>query len=262
MTISADVKSDEGANAAEIVAQMKADFLPALLAKYERLGAPLFVDWQGDQQETADSISSMLVGFWIAMLAMYVLLTFEFRSYLQPLIIMAIIPFGLVGAVVGHLLLGLDLTLFSMFGLVALTGVVVNDSIVLLDFINHQVDDGVPLDEALVTAGQRRVRPILLTSVTTVAGLFPILLERSFQAQVIIPMATSLIFGLIASTLLVLILVPVLYSLHARTMHRFFPVRDAGDTQFGHRRYILGADAGAALARSTLESPAGAAGRS
>ena len=148
---------------------------------------------------------------------MYVLLVLQFRSYVQPLLILAIIPFGMIGAVWGHALLGLPLTLFSMFGLVALSGVVINDSIVLIDFINSRVRDGVPMREALMESGERRFRPIMLTSLTTIAGLIPLMTERSFQAQLLIPMAASLAFGLMLATFLVLFLVPVFYSLYLRS---------------------------------------------
>jgi multidrug efflux pump subunit AcrB len=121
----------------------------------------------------------------------------------------------MIGAVAGHALQGIPLTMFSLFGLVALTGIVVNDSIVLIDFINSRVREGMPVKEALVQSGQRRFRPVLLTTVTTVAGLLPILLERSLQAQVLIPMATSIAFGEIFATILVLYLLPVCYSLYA-----------------------------------------------
>ncbi len=150
---------------------------------------------------------------------MFFLLVLEFRSYLQPLLVMVIIPFGLIGAVLGHLVMGLPVTLFSFFGLVALTGVVINDSIVLIDFINHRVRGGIPIEQALIDAGRRRFRPVLLTSLTTIAGLLPILVETSFQAQILIPMATSLAFGLALATALVLILVPVFYRLY----HHAFP---------------------------------------
>jgi multidrug efflux pump subunit AcrB len=150
------------------------------------------------------------------MMAMFVLLVLQFQSYFQPLLILAAIPFGMIGAVWGHALLGLPLTLFSMFGLVALAGVVVNDSIVLVDFINVRVRAGEPLKDALRECGRRRFRPVLLTSLTTIAGLAPLLLERSFQAQLLIPMATSLAFGLMASTLLVLFMVPLFYQIYAR----------------------------------------------
>ena len=151
------------------------------------------------------------------MMAMYLLLVFEFSSYLQPLIILAIVPFGLVGAIFGLAFMGLPLTLFSMFGMVTLAGVVVNDSIVMVDFINQCIRAGMPVKETLMTAGSRRLRAVFLTSVTTIAGLLPMLSEKSLQAQALIPMATSLAFGLLASTCLVLLVVPFLYKFYAVT---------------------------------------------
>jgi multidrug efflux pump subunit AcrB len=221
VTITADVDKEEG-DAVKILAEMQTEFMPVLLKKYEQeYGARLSVNWEGEQAQTMESIISMFVGFLIALLCMFVLLTLEFRSYIQPLIILSIIPFGWVGAILGHAILDIDLTLFSFFGLIALTGVVVNDSIVLVDFINRRVRSGVPLDEALKSAGSRRFRPIMLTSMTTVAGLFPMLLETSMQAQVLIPMAASLIFGLATGTLLILILVPVFYSIYGSLLGLF-----------------------------------------
>lgn len=218
VTISADVDRDLG-NAREIIAEMQSEFLPDLLAKYrQQYGATLLVDWEGEQAQTMESMISMFVGFAVAMMAMFVLLTFQFKSFGQPLIILSIIPFGWIGAVLGHSMLGLDLSLFSFFGMIALTGVVVNDSIVLVDFINHRVRAGMPLYDALISAGKRRFRPIFLTSLTTICGLLPILFERSTQAQVIIPMAVSLAFGLLFGTLLILILVPVFYQAYGILM--------------------------------------------
>lgn len=213
ITITADV-DPERANAKQVVTQLKNEFIPQLLAQEEYRGVT--VDWGGQQEQSDESISGLMVGLMIALVAMFALLTLEFRSYFQPLLILAIIPFGAVGAMVGHLVMGLDLTIFSLFGLVALTGVVVNDSIVLVDFINHRVRDGMPLGEALIEAGRRRFRPVLLTSLTTIAGLMPILLETSLQAQVLIPMAVSMCFGLAFATILVLVLVPTFYSLYYR----------------------------------------------
>ena len=181
--------------------------MPDLLEKYPGLS----VDWEGQQEQTQESLSSLFRATGVALSIMFALLTFQFKSYLQPFIIMFIIPFGIIGAIIGHACLGLPLTLFSFFGLVALTGVVVNDSIVLIDFINARVNSGVSVDEAVVEAGVRRFRPVLLTSATTVAGLVPILMETSLQAQILIPMATSLAFGLLLATIIVLILVPTLY---------------------------------------------------
>ena len=152
------------------------------------------------------------MGFVVALFAMFVLLTMEFKSFFQPLLIIAIIPFGIAGAIFGHAVMGMPLTLFSMFGLVALAGVVVNDSIVLIDFINMRVREGRPLRQALREAGCLRFRPVFLTSITTIGGLLPLLFEKSFQAQFLIPMATALAFGLATTTVLVLVLVPVMYS--------------------------------------------------
>jgi multidrug efflux pump subunit AcrB len=211
ITISADINEKLG-NAKEIVASMRSEFMPQLLQKYPGLR----VRWEGQQEQDEESVQSLGIGLFVALLAMYVLLTMEFTSYGQPLVVMAVIPFGIVGAVLGHWVMGLPLTLFSTLGLVALTGIVVNDSIVLVDFINGAVRSGVPLEQAVLQAGSRRFRPVLLTSLTTIAGLAPILTETSFQAQLVIPMAASLCFGLATSTILVLVLVPVFYLIYAR----------------------------------------------
>jgi multidrug efflux pump subunit AcrB len=127
---------------------------------------------------------------------------------------MLIIPFGALGAAIGHLMMGLPLTLFSFYGIIALTGIVVNDSIVLIDFINAKVRQGVPIQEAITESGARRFRPVMLTTITTIGGLIPILLETSIQAQILIPMATSIAFGELFATAIVLYLVPVTYSLY------------------------------------------------
>ncbi len=209
ITITADV-DEASANAAQIVGDMQASFMPGLLQEYPEVK----VRWEGQQEQSVESMQSLFLGLACALLATFVLLTMEFTSYVQPAIIMAIIPFGMIGAIWGHAIMGIPLTMFSLFGLVALTGVVVNDSIVLVDFINHRVESGVPLYEALMDAGRRRFRPVLLTSMTTVAGLTPILLEKSQQAQVVIPMANSLCFGLMLATTLVLFLVPTFYSMY------------------------------------------------
>jgi len=142
---------------------------------------------------------------------MFLLLASQFRSYIQPVIIMTAIPFGLIGAIVGHFFMGLDITMISIFGIVALSGIVVNDSLILIDFINNRVRGGEKVFDSVIAAGQSRFRPVLLTSVTTVAGLFPLLLETSFQAQFLIPMAVSISSGLIAATGLTLVFVPALY---------------------------------------------------
>ena len=211
ITVTADL-DDTRANAAQIVSDLQANFMPGLFGKFPDVR----VRWEGQREESDESMQSLFVGFLLAIFGMYCLLTLEFRSYFQPFLILTIIPFGFVGAIWGHALMGLPLTIFSMFGLVSLTGVVVNDSIVMVDFINQRLQAGTPLKTALLEAGRRRFRPVLLTSMTTVAGLAPMLVETSFQAQVLVPMAASLAFGLMASTVLVLITVPTLYSVYGR----------------------------------------------
>lgn len=209
ITVYADVVEGE-ANADNVVKDLKATFLDRQLADNPWLS----IRWEGQQEQRQESISSLFFGMAIALIVMYVLLTVQFTSYIQPAIVMGVIPFGFVGAIWGHAIMGLPITLFSMLGLVALTGVVVNDSIVLVDFINARIRRGIPLQEAILEAGTRRFRPVLLTSMTTIAGLLPILTETSFQAQVVIPMAVSLCFGLSLATLLVLVLVPTFYSIY------------------------------------------------
>lgn len=215
ITVSAEVDASKG-NASRVVADLKAGFLPNLLADHPHIG----IRWEGQQEQTVESFQSLFAGLGVALLVMFALLTLQFRSYLQPLMIMAVIPFGAVGAVWGHIVMDIEVTLFSLFGLVALTGVIVNDSIVLIDFINHRVENMPEATaESLVVAGCNRFRPVMLTSVTTIAGLLPLLMETSLQAQVLIPMAVSLCFGLAASTVLVLFIVPTLYLL----LDRVFP---------------------------------------
>lgn len=236
ITITADIIEGKG-NAKEVVAKLKTALAgppppspfrqrwaammsrppgpapePGLLAAYP----DVHLRWEGQQEQSNESMASLGIGFMVAIFAMYTLLTLVFRSYVQPLIILCTIPFGLTGAILGHWAMGLPLTMFSLFGLVALTGVVVNDSIVLIDFINQRLASGEDLHSAILASGSRRFRPVVLTSLTTIAGLTPILLEKSFQAQVLIPMANSLCFGLALATILVLVLVPAFYWLYGR----------------------------------------------
>ena len=221
VTVTADVDSKE-TNARKLNEEMRKTDLPNLIASFnDANNASMSFSMEGEQAQTQESANSMFIGFGIALLCMFIVLTLEFQSYVQPLIILAIIPYGWLGAIMGHALMRLDLTLFSFFGLIALTGVVVNDSIVLVDFINRRVREGMPLFDALMSAGVRRFRPIMLTSMTTIAGLFPMLLETSLQAQVLIPMAASLIFGLATGTLLILILVPIFYYVYGIILQKF-----------------------------------------
>ncbi|OEU77702.1 MAG: multidrug transporter [Desulfobacterales bacterium C00003060] len=197
------------ANATKIVSDLKADFLPELVRRYPGIKYSL----EGDEKRQEESIGSLKKGFTLALMGIYLILATQFRSYTQPGIIMMAIPFGLVGAVIGHLIMDLDVTLMSLFGSVALSGIVVNDALILIDFTNRAVQDGKSLEQAVEASGRARFRPVILTSVTTIAGLMPLMLERSFQAQFLIPMAVSITFGLLAATVLTLVLVPALYMI-------------------------------------------------
>jgi multidrug efflux pump subunit AcrB len=191
----------------EVLAKVQKNFFPQLQAKYPGIRFSL----EGQSRNQADTLSGLGIGFLIAMLAIYVLLAIPFKSYLQPFIVMSAIPFGIIGAIWGHIILGFDLTILSMFGIVALTGVVVNDSLVMVDFINRAREKGLSIAEAIREAGPARFRPILLTSLTTFLGLMPLLFETSVQAQFLIPMAISLGFGVLFATFITLIFVPVIY---------------------------------------------------
>ena len=171
----------------------------------------VFLQWVKSRQVPADSVGGLQRGFTLALLMIFALLAVPLKSYVQPLIIMSAIPFGLVGAVWGHLLMDLDVTMMSMFGLVALAGVVVNDSLIMVDFINRRRGEHPDISTAVCEAGMNRFRPILLTSFTTFFGLVPLMIDRSFSAAMVIPMAVSLAFGVLFATFITLILVPTIY---------------------------------------------------
>jgi len=208
VTVSADVDESE-ANANEINADLRQTVLPRLARELPGLA----YDFEGEQREQMESLGSLKLNFLVAQLAIYACLAIPFRSYAQPAIVMSAIPFGLIGAVLGHVVMGLNLTLLSMFGMVALTGVVVNDSLIMIDLINRERADGVPMEQAIRDSGMRRFRPILLTTATTFLGLSPMILETSLQARFLIPMAVSLGFGIVFATAITLILVPTLYRI-------------------------------------------------
>jgi multidrug efflux pump subunit AcrB len=191
----------------QITEALQATSFPSLLAKYPDLS----IGFEGRQKEQSDFMAAMVKLNLLALLLIYTLLSIPLRSYLQPLIIMAAIPFGIVGAVWGHVFMGIDLAIMSVIGIAALGGVVINDSLVLIDYTNRLRKKGIPIREAIQQAGSRRFRPILLTTLTTFLGLTPLLLEKSLQAQFLIPMAVSLSFGVIFATLITLVLVPSLY---------------------------------------------------
>ena len=196
-------------NANEVVADLEANALPGILARYPGIDS----SFAGEQEEQRQMFQGLARALGLALIVIYALLAIPFRSYLQPTIVMSAIPFGLIGAVIGHWIVGLDLTMLSLLGLIALTGVVVNDSLVMVDFINRRVAGGLAVHEAIRDAGAARFRPIVLTSLTTFVGLLPLLLERSFQAQFLVPMAVSLAFGVLFATAITLLLVPSLYAI-------------------------------------------------
>ena len=204
--ITANVDEKE-ANPEEILADLKKNLFPKLKNDYPGLRVKLM----GESKRSRESMQSLKRGFLMALIAMYGLLAIPFRSYFQPVLIMAAIPFGIVGAILGHLLLGKNLSMMSMFGLVALAGVVVNDSLLLLDYANRLQKSGASPLQAVKTAALRRFRPILLTSLTTFFGLVPMLTETSRQAQFLIPMAISLAFGILFATGITLVIIPSLY---------------------------------------------------
>ncbi|MCF8044614.1 MAG: efflux RND transporter permease subunit [Desulfarculaceae bacterium] len=208
VTVISDLNED-AANAREIVTDLKDGFLKDLVKRYPGIS----FDLEGQAKRTKESIDSLKKGFMLAAMVIFLLLASQFRSYMQPAIIMAAIPFGLVGAIIGHFIMGFPITIISIFGIVALSGIVVNDSLILIDFINNRIIEGDKVEDAVVESGKSRFRPVLLTSFTTIAGLFPLLLETSFQAQFLIPMAVSICFGLLAATVLTLVYVPSLYMI-------------------------------------------------
>jgi multidrug efflux pump subunit AcrB len=181
--------------------------MPLLQKKYHGLQ----YGFEGRMADMRESMATLKTGFVLALLIIYVLLAIPFRSYTQPLIVMSSIPFGILGAVFGHLIMGYALSLPSMMGVIALSGVVVNDSLVLIDFANNEKAAGLTSWESIVTAAVRRFRPILLTTLTTFGGLAPMIFETSRQAKFLIPMALSLGFGILFATSITLGIVPCLY---------------------------------------------------
>jgi multidrug efflux pump subunit AcrB len=198
---------DRRANAEQILQTLEAGFLASVVADYNDVS----YTFGGNRESLNKALDSLFDGFIMAMIAIFAILATMLRSYTQPLVILAAVPFGMIGVVVGHALLGFDLTIMSLFGAVALSGVVVNDSLVLLDAVNRGIREGRDVLDAVFEAGELRFRAVVLTSITTVAGLLPILAESSSQAQAVKPMAVSLCFGLLFATVLTLLVVPALF---------------------------------------------------
>lgn len=208
ITVSADV-DEETANAAEINQDIRVNVLPGLMAEFDGL------QWStaGAEREHYESMASMKKNFLITLLAIYALLAIQFRSYAQPLIVMTAIPFGMVGAVFGHLLMGFDITILSMFGLIGMAGVAVNDSLITMELMNRKVESGKEYKQIIQDTITRRLRPTMLTTMTTFLGLAPMIMERSLQARFLIPMAISMSFGILASATVTMFVVPALCAI-------------------------------------------------
>jgi multidrug efflux pump subunit AcrB len=206
VTVTADVETAKVQSSA-VISDITKNYMPQLLEQYPGVEFAL----GGSSQEESRLVSRMLLGFMAALFLIYGLLAVPLRSYAQPLVIMSVIPFGFIGAVVGHILFGVTINMLSIFGLIALAGVVVNDSLILVEFANRARESVDTEEEALLAAGKRRFRAIFLTTTTTFVGLLPMLFETSMQAQFVIPMAISLSFGIVAATAITLILIPCLY---------------------------------------------------
>lgn len=206
VNVTADIDRTQ-TTANEVLSDLTAEKLPAILADYPSVS----YDLEGEQREQSRALAGLAGAYVLALFAVYALLAIPLGSYTQPFIIMSVIPFGCVGAIAGHLLMGRNLSMMSVIGIVALSGVVVNASLVMVHFVNEKRAVGTPLHEAITEAGVARFRPIVLTSLTTFAGLLPLMLEQSVQAQFLIPMAISLGYGVLFATGITLMVVPCGY---------------------------------------------------
>jgi multidrug efflux pump subunit AcrB len=208
-TVTVDASADlETIEPMQIVGQVFRNFNPTIKSSYS--GVTLTVG--GSSRAVQTSQAEMFSGFGVALFGIYILMAVPLKSYLQPLLIMIAIPFGIIGAVIGHLIFDRALNAISFIGIIALSGVVVNDSLILVHEINRRIREGASVVDAAIASGGVRFRAILLTSLTTFFGLLPIMFETSMQAQIVIPMAIALAFGILFSTIITLVLVPCLYS--------------------------------------------------
>jgi multidrug efflux pump subunit AcrB len=210
VAVTADLDTDI-ATTEEILGRLEADgIMPALAAKYG-----IKYEYSGRDEERRKSFKDLQLGSLLALALIYIILAWVFASYSKPFAVMAIVPFGFVGAVAGHYIMGYDITIISMIGLLGLTGILVNDSIVLVSRLGERLTAGDSLRAAAIGASKDRLRAVLLTSLTTVGGLMPLMFETSRQAQFLIPLAVTIVFGLAGATILVLVLVPALMGIGA-----------------------------------------------
>ncbi|WP_394133054.1 efflux RND transporter permease subunit [Shewanella maritima] len=210
ITVMADV-DNRIANSTETNAKIRQEWVPLIKAQFPDIR----VDFEGSAKETSKTADSLMKGFIIGLFGLFAILSFQFRSYLEPLIVMLAIPLSLIGVLWGHFLLGHNMSMPSVMGFISLAGIVVNDSILLVQYIRHHVELGEDVQQAVVSASRERFRAVFLTSLTTAAGLLPLLLETSLQAQVVQPLVVSIVFGIFASTLLVLFIIPCAYAILA-----------------------------------------------
>jgi len=196
-------------NTGAVMADLKRHYLADAQVRFSGVKFLL----EGEVKEGAEAQGSMNTAFLLGLAGVFVLLSFQFRSYAEPIIVMLNIPLAFIGVVWGHLIMGFDITMPSMLGFVSLAGIVVNDSILLVEFVKMRVKEGFTVHEAAAKASHDRFRAVLLTSLTTIAGMTPLLFETSLQAQILIPLATSMVFGIGSSTLLVLFVIPCMYSI-------------------------------------------------
>ena len=227
VTVSANI-DPEIVEPGEVIKEISEEYIPGLLSRNPGVSYGL----EGASLEEIEFIKNITIASIAALFLIYGLIAIPLHSYVQPLIIMSVIPFGLIGAVIGHVLMGKAISMFSLFGLIALAGVVVNDSLILIDFINKARQEGVSALDSVIRSGTERFRPIVLTSLTTAAGLMPIMLETSLQAQFVIPMAISLSFGIVFATVITLFLIPSLYLLQG----------DIGNVMVDAKNLLLGRD--------------------
>ncbi len=214
-TVSADLDTDV-ITSQEAATLIETDIMPAIQADYPGL----IYEFGGEQEQQQESFGDIGGAFLLALAAIYALLAIPFRSYIQPMIIMAAIPFGMIGALIGHLLLGISLGIVSMFGIIALSGVVINGALVLIDFMNENLENGMKREDAIIDAAKSRFRPILLTAITTFLGVAPITFETNLQAQFLIPMSASLGFGILFGTAMQQLLIPALAIIQMRATDR------------------------------------------
>ena len=208
VTIRGDIDRRLG-NLSAILQDTETQYLPGFLSRHPGVD----VELEGEAANQAETQASLITGFMLGVLGIFLLLSFQFRSYIEPVIVMVAIPLGLIGVIWGHMVMGIDLTLPSIMGLASLSGIVVNDSILLVMFVKRNAAAGLDVVDAARQASRERFRPILITTATTIAGMLPLLFERSLQAQVLIPLVTSLVFGILAATVLILVVLPALYAI-------------------------------------------------